>query len=287
MSRKARHARHAEKRTPRGSSSVSGANAARSKPKVERTVVWLAIALIMLLTIAGCGIFEFVTIGLQVEKVRAMSEAEALGAPSEPSVEITENPIDFASERKKAPDIHAWIYVPNTNVNLPIMRHPTEDDYYLNHMSDKEASPIGALFTQSMNSLRFTDPVTVVYGHDLPGYGVMFTELHKFEDPSFFTANDEFFVYLPGHVLTYEVVAAYEYDDRHIMNSFDFTDEAVLQGYFDSVLAPESDDANVREGASLDAAHDRIVQLSTCTTASDPSKRYLVTGVLTSDRLAR
>ena len=77
---------------------------------------------------------------------------------------------------------------------------------------------------------------------------------------------------------------AYEYDDRHILNSFDFTDSVVRENYFASVLAPDDLQANVREGIALNA-ESKLVQLSTCRSAftSDPV-RYLVTGVLVDDQ---
>lgn len=292
MSRESRHALHAKKGTPSGSPSVSGASADKTnrtagnldaKPKNRRMAAILAVVFVVLLAVAGCGIFQMAQAGIQAEQVRTASETDIPEAPSESSMELAENPIDFAAEQAKAPDAYAWIYVPGTNINFPIVRHPADDNYYLDHTAEGEESFMGAIYTQSMNATDFTDPVTVIYGHNIPKYDVMFTEAHNFEDPAFFDANKDLYIYTPGHVLTYEVVAAYEYDNRHIMNSFDFTDEATLQGYFDGVTAPESEVANVREGTSLDASHDRIVQLSTCTNPSDPSKRYIVTGMLTSD----
>ncbi len=278
----------------------------------RRIIIVLAIVLGVLLAVAGYGILELAETNRQAEQVRAESETHMIEAPAEPSFELAENPIDFAAEQAKAPDTYAWIYVPGTNINLPIMRHPTDDNFYLKHTSEGEESQIGAIYTQSVNSADFSDPVTVVYGHNFPQFDVMFTELHNFEDAAFFDANDEFYIYMPGRALTYKVVAAYEYDNRHIINSFDFSDQAVVQGYFDSVLSPESDVAHVREGVSLsaenvgvsagvgapdagsggvgasdaqggDASGDKIVQLSTCTNPSDPAKRYIVTGVLVSD----
>ena len=117
----------------------------------------------------------------------------------------------------------------------------------------------------------------MLYGHNIVNDG-MFATLHSFEDPAFFAANEAFYVYIPGHILTYRVAAAYEYDDRHILNSFDFADSVVRENYFASVLAPDDLQANVREGIALNA-ESKLVQLSTCRSAftSDPV-RYLVTG---------
>ena len=135
------------------------------------------------------------------------------------------------------------------------------------------------------NATDFSDPVTVLYGHNIVN-DAMFATLHAYEDPAFFADNPELYVYLPDRILAYEVVAAYEYDDRHILNSFDFSDPAVRTGYFASVLAPDDPKANVRDGAQLDA-DDLIVQLSTCRSAltSDPV-RYIVTAVLVGEKPA-
>ena len=80
------------------------------------------------------------------------------------------------------------------------------------------------------------------------------------------------------------MIAAYQYDNRHILNSFNFSDPTIVQQYFDSVLSPDSLVENVREGTTLTSS-DKIVQLSTCTGDSNHIvRRYLVTGVLVSDQ---
>ena len=137
------------------------------------------------------------------------------------------------------------------------------------------------MFTQLANKRDFSDPVTVVYGHDNQGY---FRNLHYFEDADFFNNNPNFYIYTPGHILTYTIVSAYKYDDRHILNSFDFSKESVRQQYADFVKNPESLVKNVRQGVDVNA-DSKIVQLSTCMLNEyhGPS-RYLVAGVLTSDQ---
>ena len=111
-------------------------------------------------------------------------------------------------------------------------------------------------------------------------FGTMFATLHNFEDEDFFKENDTFYIYTPGHILTYKIVSAYRYDDRHIMNSFDFSNPAVVREYFDYVMHPTMIPQNVREGVTL-KDDDRLVVLSTC--MEDNSYRYLVNGVLVSD----
>lgn len=202
-----------------------------------------------------------------------------------PADEPAESPVDFDALKRENPDVYAWLSVPDTNVNLPVLQRPGDDLFYLDHDRYGEPAVEGAVFSQMANALDFSDPVTVLYGHNIVN-DAMFATLHNFEDPAFFAAHERLCVCVPGRILVYRVIAAYEYDDRHILNSFDFSDEAVRAGYFASVLAPDDPQANVREGVAL-AADDRIVQLSTCRSAltSDPV-RYLVTAVLVDEEPA-
>lgn len=193
--------------------------------------------------------------------------------------QLAENPIDFDSLIKQNPDIYSWIYIPNTNINYPVLRSATDDNFYLDHDIDGNYSYAGAIYSQFCNKRDYSDRVTVLYGHNMAD-GSMFANLHKFSDKDYFDENRYMYVYTPDRKLTYEIVSAFVYDDRHIMNSFDFDDDKVYQEYLDSVLNPRSVNSNVREGITLDT-DDKLLVLSTCLNSG--SGRYLVQGVLVND----
>ena len=195
--------------------------------------------------------------------------------------ELPANPVDFSKQWALNDDIYAWIYVPGTNVNYPILQSDVDDLYYLRRGVDENYDISGVIFTQSHNRKDFTDPVTLVYGHNMSEYGTMFATLHNFENEEFFNKHEKFYIYAPGHIYTYRIVSAYRYDDRHIMNSFNFKDSAVVREYFDYVMNPTMIPQNVREGVEL-KDDDRLVVLSTC--MEDNSYRYLVNGVLIDDQ---
>lgn len=255
-----------------------------SNQKKNPQVIALAIAFAVLiaLTLAGVSYLVWQTWATQ----QAANEG-AGPAPSTPSAQEdlrVENPIDFANLRVENPDIYAWIYIPDTNVNYPVLQNPTDDSYYLNHDKDGNYSEAGAIYSQLANKTDFSDPVTVLYGHNMNSGG-MFATLHYFENKEFFDSHQDMYIYTDGHIYTYRVVSAYQYDNRHILNSFNFTDKEIVQEYFNTVLNPDSLVKNVREGVQLSADSDKIVQLSTCTgDANRLVKRYLVTGVLVSDQ---
>ena len=174
------------------------------------------------------------------------------------------------------PDIYAWIYVPGTNIDYPVAQHPTDDTFYLSHNVYGEYQFAGTIFSQSMNRTDMTDPVTVMYGHNMLN-GSMFATLHRFSDQDFFDEHTTCFIITKDKLYTYLIYAAYVYDNRHIMNSFNFDDEEVLMDYFNFTLFPRTYSGLVRNGISLDK-DSRIITLSTCT--GNSSQRYLVQGVL-------
>ena len=195
---------------------------------------------------------------------------------------LADNPIDFASLKETNDEIYAWINVSGTKVDYPILQSKESDDFYLKHSAtDKKYSASGAVYTQSMNSTDFSDRVTVIYGHN--GYGdTFFTTLHNFENEDTFNANPYFTIYTPGRKLTYEIVSAFKYDDRHIMNSFNFRDDDVYKDFLSMIQNPNSAVKNIRTPEKELTTDSKIVVLSTCIT-NQKSNRYLVCGVLIND----
>ena len=199
--------------------------------------------------------------------------------PTPTPVPEKEVPIDFTELTKRCPDAYAWIRIPDTNVDYPIVQHPTDNSYYLNHSAEGGYKFAGAIYTENYNTKDFTDPNTVIYGHNMKN-GSMFETLHKFSDKAFFDEHKEFEIYLPDKVLTYRVFAAYVYDDRHLLKAFDFSDPEVFRMYLRDIQFMRGMGYNVDTEPEL-TADDRIVTLSTCN--SNSSQRYLVQGVLLSN----
>ena len=268
---------------------MRGAHAAPKRKGKRPAVIALSVLLVVLIAV-GVGGFAYVA-WQQGEMDRAAQQQANTPEPAtpeqvqpaQPEDSRVQNPINFAELKEQNPEVYAWIYVPGTDVNLPVVQSTTDDNFYLNHNIDGDYAVEGAIYSQSMNAADFSDPVTVLYGHNLVN-GSMFSTLHYFENEDFFAQHDTMYIYTLGHILTYKVVSAYQYDDRHILNSFDFSDPSVVRTYFDYVMAPNSLVENVRQGVTLQT-NDKIVQLSTCTdTVNHTDTRYLVTGVLTDDQ---
>ncbi len=241
----------------------------------KRVLIVLLVVLLLIAGVGGCYYWRTGRIDADAYKIESSETVS-----DETSETLATNPIDFATLQAENPDICAWITVPNTNIDYPILQSSYEDDdYYIDHDQYGNYSVSGAIYIQRLNNNHFTDRNTVIYGHNMKN-GTMFRTLHYFREEDFFNENETFTIYTPGHILTYEIFSAYRYDDRHILNSFDFTDTAVFAEYLAYATNPTSLIKNVREGVSV-TTDDKIVTLSTCT--SESQYRYLVQGVLIND----
>lgn len=194
-------------------------------------------------------------------------------------IPIPDLDVDIASlQENENPDIYAWIYVPGTKVNYPVLQHPTDDSYYLNYNIDGTKGYPGCIYTEkAYNSKDFTDGNTVLYGHNMKN-GTMFGSIHKYEDSSFFKEHPYIYVYTPERLLCYRIFAAYEHVNEHLLYNHNFDDSDSVLWYFDLVKQEKSINSNFLEDFEL-TGFERIITLSTCIN-NKPDKRYLVQGVL-------
>lgn len=193
-------------------------------------------------------------------------------------VEKAELPIDFDGLQEINPEIYAWIRIPDTNIDYPILQHAEEDQsYYLTRDIYGENQQAGSIYTEYYNSKDFKDPNTILYGHNMKN-GSMFHNVRYFAEKEYFDEHRELYIYMPGKILKYEIITCYEYDDRHLLASFDFFDEEVYAEYLEEIMNPHSMYAMVREGANL-TTEDKLVTLSTCV-ANKPNNRRLLQAVL-------
>ncbi len=207
-------------------------------------------------------------------------EPEPEMAEEEPETEEPfDIPIDFETLQAENPDIYAWITIPGTNVDYPILRREGDNGYYLNHSVDQTESIAGAIFTEDYNSMDFSDPNTIIYGHNMKN-GSMFRTLHNYSDRDFFDNNREITIYMPDRILHYTIFAAYLYDSRHLMLSFDFQDKDVFRSYLDGIRNMRDMNAFVDTDIEV-TEEDKIITLSTCY-KGQADRRYLVQAVLVS-----
>jgi sortase B len=196
-------------------------------------------------------------------------------------VVLPDNPIDFAALEAQNADVCGWIRIPDTKVDYPILQSGEDkaESFYLNHDINGKYKFAGCIYIQKLNDRAFTDPNTVIYGHNMKN-GTMFSDIRKYRRRAFMDEHPNIYVYTPGHILTYEVFSAFVYDDRHILYSFDFGNEEEYGSFLSTCLAPKSHTKMVNADTSV-TTKDKIITLSTCTGVD--TERYIVIGVLRDD----
>lgn len=243
------------------------------------------VRIFLMAIVAACVVILIADANTKDEKQKIVEKVtEEAVVVEEPEEEEEEEPriisVDFDKLHEVNPDIYAWLMVPGTNVNYPILQSPegVDTDYYLETNIDGTTGLPGSIYTQRRNAKDFSDRDTVVYGHDMKN-GTMFKTLHNFEDEEFFNTNRYIYVYTPDESYVYRIFAAISYDDRLILDYYnDFQDENVFAEYLDDIKT-HSGNVDTNEVVTKD---DRIITLSTCI-ATAPNSRYLVIGKLLSD----
>ena len=183
--------------------------------------------------------------------------------------------IDFSYLESVNKDIYAWIDIPGTDISYPVLQSgEKEENYYLRHNVDGSYGYPGTIFSQLSNAADFSDPVTVLYGHNMRN-GSMFAQLHKYEDADFFVSNSNITIYTPTGKLDYVIFASLTYDDRLILSVYDnFENKEDVLNFYNEVME-QADNKNYAISVTEES---HLLVLSTC--LGDPDKRYLVLAAL-------
>lgn len=210
------------------------------------------------------------------------ADSSAKGAESDVSAPVYTSPVDFETLWAMNPDIYAWLYIPDTEINYPVLQRDGDDGYYLKHGSDGRSSAAGAVFTESAyNGKDFSDPATAIYGHHMKS-GAIFGSLQAlYSTPEGVKAHPDITVYLPERELHYRVFAAVPFDMRHVLYYHDFSDPEQFQAFLDEVFSVRSINASFDEEAEV-KAEDQLLILSTCLQGNS-KRRYLVLAALTAE----
>jgi len=202
---------------------------------------------------------------------------------TEAGIPIPDLEVDLQNLRETVnKDIYAWIYVPGTKVNYPVLQHETDDTYYLNYNLDGSKGYPGCIYTEKKyNSKDFTDANTVLYGHNMKN-GTMFGSIHRYEDEDFFNENRYIYVYTDERLLCYKIFAAYEHSNQHLLFNNDFEDTYSFCYYFKKVQEGRNMHRIFADDVELTGEGQHVITLSTCIN-NKPDNRYLVQGVLVNE----
>lgn len=162
-------------------------------------------------------------------------------------------------------DMAAWLQIPDTNIDYPVMWTPRDEEYYLYRDFDGSSNKNGCLILDTDSSV---DPLTtnlIIHGHNMKS-GAMFGRLTDYEQESFYQGHREIMLYTEECLRNYEVIAVFRSQVyRKSEDVFKFYQ------FFQADTQEEFDDFynNIKEMSLYDTGvtaqfGDRFLTLSTC-----------------------
>lgn len=149
------------------------------------------------------------------EQAVALTETSAASGSLEQTLEATAAPVDQADDatsvnlstyKAQNRDFIAWLYIPGTGVNYPVV-WSDDSDYYLNHTFTGRASSVGTLLSLCRTDYAAPSQNIAIYGHHLRTNN-MFTPLLSYKKQSFWQEHDSIVLDSLYRRETYRVFAA-------------------------------------------------------------------------------
>lgn len=251
----------------------------KSKQKGLRFPFTVVILSLVLLFMYGCGKEEPVpdpAVNTEVSEP-VVEKVPTTGIAYETAEDAE---VDFGILQAENPDIFAWLYIPGTDIDLPVLQSMETDDYYETHNAYGEEAPGGALYTELANLKNMCDFNTVIHGK--AGQGGLFTDLYQFADPDFFGQHEDVYLYLDGNLLTYTIFAAYERENTSLIRTYDFTYGSGCEKFLADMYNSREMGKNLREGWEEVTPYHFLITL-TAESPADPKRQFVVLAALVGD----
>ncbi len=192
----------------------------------------------------------------------ATPEPVATATP-EPTPAPVENP--YKDSYLANDDMAAWLQIPDTVIDYPVMWTPEDENYYLRRGFDKSKNNAGCLILDTDSCV---DPLTtnlIIHGHNMNA-GTMFGTLSDYEKESFFQEHRNIILYTEACQRNYEVIAVfrsqvYKKKDQvfKFYKFFQADTEEEFNDFYDNIKAMSLYDTGVTAEFG-----DRFLTLSTC-----------------------
>lgn len=205
----------------------------------------------------------------EIESDAEAGTAEETGEELETEAEnpdtpvLVDNPyVDYFLQNE---DMAAWLYIPDTLIDYPVMYTPGDEEYYLRRGFDKNYSTAGCLILDTDSCMEPLSTNLIIHGHNMSS-GTMFGMLNKYEDEEYAKEHHLIYLYGKDYEHIYEVMAVFK-------SKVFYKSEEVFKYYkfFNAFTQEEFSDFydNVKELSEFDTGvtaefGDNFITLSTC-----------------------
>lgn len=242
------------------------------KEILRKTLLVLCIFVFVLST--GKLIYSLYT-GYQVKK-EAHNLANEVVKSTDSYNTIDKVDVDFDKLISRNPDTVAWLQIPDTPVNYPIVHRNEDNQTYLDTNFDGDHSIYGTIFLDGYNKPDFNDRVSFIFGHNVStsltfGEKTYFTCLYDYADQNFMDSHKKIFINTKDQKLEYTVLGAIHVNEYTDLYKTKFNSENEYTDYLQKLSTTLGVDTSMLNSNS------KIIALSTCLEAKEnTTERMLV-----------
>lgn len=193
---------------------------------------------------------------------------------SELSSIVTTESKDEELADKKTKDIRycvAWLEIPGTDLDYPVMQKPGNPEYYLRRNYKGEYSYSGTPFLDAGCSVS-TSQNLIVYGHNMKD-GTMFSDLMKFKDLNYCMEHQDIKLTVGGITKEYKLYAVCVVDSSDGWYTFK---GQVSEDNFTELISHIKNTSSYISNTQQAVYGDNFLTLSTCDYSSDTSRLILI-----------
>ena len=204
---------------------------------------------------------------LASEQKKAKEIAESIKKQNEEAeIENSKTNIhrDFSKLKNENEDTVAWLYIPGTDIDIPIVQSD-DNIYYLTHNFDKERNSMGWAFADYQNSFPNLSTNTIMYGHTYRETTI-FSKLKRVLEKDWLKNNDKQRITLDTEKerLIFKVFSVYTIDKTNDYLQISFETKEKYGQYLNKSL-----ERSIKDFKSSPTTDDKILTISTCYIDSD------------------
>lgn len=212
-----------------------------SKPKKNNKIVYNFIIFICLI-VMGFSLYKIINWAIENNKNKSMlDELQSSITITHEEIVVDDHPIvktnyDFTNLLQKNPRTVGWIYVPNTNIDYPIVQ-ADNNEYYLDHSFDNSPNSAGWVFADYEYKPNVSKNA-IIYGHNRKDWSMFGSLKSVFEDDWRNNIDNNYitFATLDGTNI-YKIFSAFVVNDENA-NSYlqsDFSSDEQFKAYLNKL----------------------------------------------------
>lgn len=251
----------------------SGSRRSRKNPW---RVVFVVSLVVLIAALIGLGAIAFQYISQQ----RAYDDLEQYASLSDSeNMTLADLTVDWDALRAVNPDIVAWIYVPDSPINYPVVQGDDNEEYLHKAFDGSTGwlASAGTIFLDSTNSSDFSDRNSALYGHHMND-GSMFASLSDWQNNDEFNAHHDIYVLTPQGNYRLKTFALVKTTGDDALVQTTFSSDESYQSYIQDKLDRS---VTTQQGEVLSAADIRQSMLfSTCEYSQADGRAVLFAAVV-------